>query len=201
MREPSEIQRALVDASDSVLVVIDVQDVFIDKVEPSTAKPLVDKIVWLIKVARCLDVPVVAMAEDIAANGTLTARVLEALPDGTVVHDKDAFALTANPAIAAALEATGRRTAVCVGFETDVCVAQSAIGLLGAGYRVMALRDAVGTTEGDQTVGLERMRDAGVAIGSVKALYYEWTRCVSRLASLKNAFAEIGAARPKGLLL
>jgi len=123
------------------------------------------------------------------------------LPAGTRIHSKDAFGRAGNPEIMAALQATGRRTAVCVGMETDVCVAQTAIGLLGEGYRVVALRDAVATTDWDEEIGIGRMRDAGVIISSVKALYYEWLRGVSGCRRLDNIEPELKAARPANLVM
>lgn len=85
--------------------------------------------------------------------------------------------------------------------ETDVCVAQSAIGLLGEGYKVVTLQDAVASMDADEEIGLNRMRNAGVVISSTKALYYEWIRSVSRSASLKNRLAELEAMRPSTLVL
>ncbi len=201
MRQASDIQQTLIEVDDSVLVLIDIQDYFIAKYDRAKTQALIAKLVWMIKVAGCLDVPILAMAENIQGNGSLTAPILEALPDDVPVHDKDVFGLAGNPHILEALKATGRRTAVCVGMETDVCVAHTAIGLAGLGYKVAALRDGIATTEWDEQIGLERMRDAGVAISSVKALYYEWVRGVSRLSALRNAFAEIDASRPDGLIL
>ena len=75
---------------------------------------------------------------------------------------------------------TGRTTAILVGFETDVCVAQSAIGLLGQGYRVVVVADATGSPGTGHGFGLERMRGAGVLLSSVKGVYYEWVRTVQR---------------------
>ena len=43
---------------------------------------------------------------------------------------KPTFGLAGTPEILDAVKATGRRTAVLVGFETDICVYQSAVGLL-----------------------------------------------------------------------
>ena len=199
MADRKPLTETLVDVDDSVLVVIDVQDHFLRKTD--AARPLVERVVWLIRVARHLGVPVVATAEDIGGTGPLTAAVQEALPEGTTVHDKDSFSLADNPKILAAVEATGRRTAILAGLETDVCVAQSALGLVGAGYRVAALGDAVATTAGGQETGLARMRGAGVVIMTVKSLYYEWLRSVSRSRSLKEAAPEFVHMRPADLLL
>jgi len=201
MSQASAAQRSLVDVDDSILVVIDIQDHFLAKYDRAKSQALVANVAWLSHVARHLDVPVVAMAEDIATTGPLNRTVAEALPDGTKVHDKDFFGLAGNPEILAAVKATGRNTAVCVGMETDVCIAQSAIGLAGEGYKVVVLRDAVASMDGDEEVGLERMRDAGIALSSVKALYYEWLRSVSRTVRLENKFPELEALRPATLVL
>lgn len=195
------VQSTLVDVDDSVLIVIDIQDYFLNKYENAKTQSLIAKVVWLIHVARHLDVPIVAMAEDIERTGPLNDDVAAALPGGIIVHDKDFFGLAGNSEILAAVEATGRGTAICVGMETDVCVAQSAIGLTENGYRTMVLRDAVATTDWDEDIGLNRMRDAGVAIGSVKALYYEWLRSVRRLRAMENRVSELDAIRPANLVL
>ena len=56
---------------------------------------------------------------------------------------KPTFGLAGTPEILEAVLATERRTAVLVGAETDVCVYQSAVGLLDAGLRVIAVEDAI----------------------------------------------------------
>jgi nicotinamidase-related amidase len=73
---------------------------------------------------------------------------------------------------------------VLVGFETDVCVYQSAIGLLDAGLRVMAAEDATFSPGEMHERGLARLRDAGVALTHCKALAYEWVRTVERTGIL-----------------
>ena len=86
--------------------------------------------------------------------------------------------------------------------ETDVCVAQSAIGLLSEGYNVVTLRDAVASMNADEEIGIGRMRDAGVAISSVKALYYEWLRSVTKTVNLGKKVPELETTiRPENLVL
>ncbi len=197
----ADLRKALVEVEDSLLVVIDIQDSFLNKYDNAKTQNLVGKVAWLLAVAQHLDVPVVAMAEAIESNGPLNRTIRDALTEGTKVHNKDFFNLADNPEILAAAEATGRKTAVCVGMETDVCVAQTALGLAAKGYRVVTLKDVVATTEADEEIGLSRMRDAGVVISSVKALYFEWLRSASRSARLRNKAPELEALRPASLVL
>ena len=182
----------------SVLVVIDVQEVFLDKLAAEARAPLVGRIRWLMRVAGALGIPMVAMAEDIEGNGPPVAAVTGTLPEGVGIHDKRFFGLAGQPEILDAIRATGRSQAVLVGLETDVCVAQSALGLQEAGLRVAALSDATGSPGTCHAAGLCRMRDAGVTITTVKGIYYEWVRDLGTLARIKPL---IGPDLPDGLTL
>jgi nicotinamidase-related amidase len=191
----------LVEVDDSFLVVIDIQQVFLDKYDRAKAQSLISKVSWLLGIAAHLRVPVVAMAEDMAESGTLVEGIRAALPEGTPIYNKDFFGACANPEIFRAIVNTNRNTAVCVGVETDVCVMQTALGLLANGFRVIVLHDAVATTEWDERIGIERMRAAGVMIGSVKSLYYEWTRSVSACRGLDASSPLLRSRRPPDLVM
>ena len=77
-----------------------------------------------------------------------------------------------------AVRKTGRNTAVLVGLETDVCVAQSALGLLQEGFDVVAVADACGSPGTGHDFGLKRMKGAGVVVTSAKTVQFEWVRTV-----------------------
>ncbi len=202
MTPPAGIKHRLVEANDSVLVVIDMQDSFFAKYDRAKSQAVIAKAAWLLRVASLLDIPVVAMAEDIPHSGSLNNRIAAALPQGVAVHDKDVFGLGHQPEIRAALDATGRRTAVLIGTETDVCVAHSALSLMEAGYEVVVLKDVTLTTQDDEDIGLMRMRDAGAVITSAKAIYFEWLRSVSGCLALLARAPEIEASdRPPNLVL
>lgn len=170
----------LIDVDDSVLLLVDIQEVFLDKLPEAESTILLERICWLIGVARWAQVPQVAMAEDIRANGSVHPAVAAALSPGAVVHDKMHFGLTAEPEVLEVVRDTGRNTAVLVGLETDVCISQSALGLLERKFRVVVVADAVGSPGPDHAYGLQRMRAAGVAVVGLKGLYYEWMRSVAR---------------------
>jgi isochorismate hydrolase len=85
------LQNSLIDVDDSVLVVIDVQDYFLNKYDRAKSQRLVGNIAWLLRVATYLGVPVVAMGEDIERSGNLNKTIRDALPNGTRIHDKDFF--------------------------------------------------------------------------------------------------------------
>jgi nicotinamidase-related amidase len=170
----------LIDIDDSVLVVIDVQESFLDKLPEAESAILLGRICWLIGVARWARVPQVVMAEDISGNGSVHPTVAGALAPGTLIHDKMDFGLTADGSILQAVRDSKRNTAILVGLETDVCICQSALGLLEQDCRVAVVADAVGSPGPNHAYGLQRMRAAGIVVVGLKGLFYEWMRTVPR---------------------
>jgi nicotinamidase-related amidase len=188
----------LIDDADSVLVVIDTQPGFLGKLEADHAARIEDRIRWLVRVARHLGVPLVVTEEEPDRHGATSEVVRAVLPDDQVRHTKPVFGLAAVPEIVADLERHGRRTAVLCGLETDVCVAQSALGLLDAGWRAVVVRDAVGAPGEAHEQGLARMRDVGVELVGTKGLAYEWLRTVGRAWELDGG---VGDDPPMGIVL
>src|SRR5215831_7907647 len=165
---------ALLDRDDSVLVVVDAQPGFL----PAEAKPAVERMAWLVAVAPRLGVPVKVTEEEPERNGVTDARVANRLPDDTPMFRKPTFGLAAAPEILAAVRATERGTVVIVGCETDVCVAQSAIGLREAGFGCVVVEDATFSPGEMQVLGLARVASEGVTRNHAKGVTYEWLRTV-----------------------
>ena len=180
----------LVDSDDSVLVVVDAQEGFygdrLPRAESGRARQALARIAWLAKVARQLGVPAVLTEEEPQRNGPTYAPLVEACGDAPALV-KPTFGLTGTPEIVERIEGTGRGTAVLVGFETDVCVAQSAIGLRERGMRVVVVEDAVFSPGEMHERGLARMAAEGVERNHCKGLAYEWTRTVERSRSVLGA--------------
>ena len=180
------------------LVVIDVQQYFLAKLPLDQRAPLVARIAWLMRVARALEIPIIATAEDIANDGPCVPELAALLPEGHSVFNKMVFGLYDQADIRAAVVASGRDEFVLVGLETDVCIAHSALGLAGAGHRVAVLEDACGSPPPHHEAGLERLRQAAIVVTNVKGMHYEWVRDLATLAKLKTT---IGGGLPPGLTL
>ncbi len=168
---------SLIEADDSVLVVIDVQEAFLGKLPVEASERLLNNVCWIVKLAMWKQVPLVVTAEEFSQQ-PLARKLVDVLPAGTTVFDKVIFGLAHQPDILAAVEQTGRKTAVLIGLETDVCVMHSAIGLLERGYRVVVVTDATGTPLPGQEIGLSRMQSAGAVMVNMKGLFYEWLRTI-----------------------
>jgi len=181
----------LLERDDSVLVVVDVQPGFLvrkwfSEQDAAAAHAALDRAVWLVSLAARLGIPIVVTEEEPERNGPTDPRVTERLPTQTPVLRKPTFGLAGTPEILAAVRKTGRGTAVVVGCETDVCVAQSAIGLQEQGFDCVVVADATFSPGEMHLRGLERLAAAGIARNHAKGVTYEWLR------SVEDAHAVLG---------
>ena len=188
----------LLDADGCVLAVVDTQEGFLRKLPAAEAAELVDRIRWLCRLAVWLQVPVVVTEEEPERNGATADPVVGALAPGTVRHPKPVFNLAALPAILADASRPGRDTVVLCGLETDVCVAQSALGLLDVGRRVVVVEDAVAAPGRAHEQGLARVSRAGAELIGVKGIAYEWLGTVARATAFGE---ETGRDTPAGIVL
>lgn len=192
---------ALLDRADSQLVIVDAQPGFyppgaaIDRARLTDA---IARVAWLAGVATALGIPVTLTEEDASRNGATDPAVL-ARASGAPVLAKHVFGLADQPDVLGALQVERRQTVVLVGLETDVCVAQSALGLLHAGYRVAVVADATFAPGPMQEHGLARMRDAGVMILHAKGVYYEWVRTLAEARRFEATHPDL--AEPPGFAL
>ena len=190
----------LLERDDSVLVVIDLQPHFwgdrLDGDDAAEVSAAVARAAWLACAAAALGVPAVLTEEDPERNGPTAESMLLAVGRSAPVFTKPVFDLAACPEIMAAIEATGRRTAVLCGFETDVCVTHSAAGLMEAGYRVVVAVDAVYSPAGARAYGLARLRDLGVELVHCKGIYYDWVRTLEAALAFEREHPDL--AEPPG---
>jgi nicotinamidase-related amidase len=192
----------LLERDDSILLVIDAQPAFYGDGPddlPAAMHGALARVAWLAGVAAALGVPVVVTEEDATGNGPTGAAIVAALPAATAVFDKVVFGAADQPDILAALESSGRRTAVVVGLETDVCVAHTALGLLDRGFRVGVVDDATFAPGDMHAAGLRRAAAAGAEVVHAKGVYYEWARTLAAARAFQDAHPDL--ATPPGFAL
>lgn len=196
MNKKDCISKCLIQSVDSALIIIDPQEHFLDKLGKQSARLLVKRIIWLIGVAKMMEIPVIVTAEDIPNLGGISMGIAKALASDTRIFNKMSFGFAAQSDILRAIRLTGRKTLALTGMETDVCIAHSALGLLGLDYQVVVIPEAVSSPDNGHKAGLERIKNAGGVIMPLKNLYYEWVRTVRKD---KEVMRRMGA--PPGIIL
>jgi nicotinamidase-related amidase len=192
----------LLDRDDSLLLAIDPQPAFYGDEPGSEPVPLAQALAraaWVAGIATALVIPAIVTEEDAARNGATAAAIVAALPMAPPAFAKHVFGAADQPDILAAIEATGRRTVVIVGLETDVCVAHTALGLLDRGFRVAVVEDATYAPGPMHDAGLRRIADAGAAVMHAKGVYYEWVRTLHAARAVERDHP--GLADPPGFRL
>jgi nicotinamidase-related amidase len=158
-------------ADDTALLVIDVQEKLIDLLPDHEA--IVWNVARLIDAAGILSVPIAATEQYPKGLG----RTVEALTSRLKVRpsEKVTFSCGSCGEIFSALDRNDvSRVAVC-GIETHVCVQQTVLDLLAAGFRVYVAADAVGARRDiDHQVALRRMEASGATLTTTEAILFEW---------------------------
>ena len=162
----------LIDAANSYLLVIDIQEKLVPAVHQSDT--LIERSRWLIEIAHKLEVPVLSSEQYPQGLGRTVGPVAEVLGERPA-EEKLHFSCAAEPSCLAAMDALGREQAVVIGMETHVCVLQTALGLRQLGREVFVVGDVVSSRDPvDKDLALARMRQAGVWVVSREMVVFEW---------------------------
>ena len=161
----------LLRADRSMLLVVDVQARLVPAIHDGVA--LVERVVWLVRLAQALGVPVAATEQYPQGLGPTVPALAALLPRGAI-GEKAHFSCTAAGCLPA-LPGAERPQVVLAGTEAHVCVLQTAFGLVAEGREVYVVADAVGSrAPADRLLALERMSRRGVGVVSGEMVGFEW---------------------------
>lgn len=164
----------LLDRELCFLLVVDMQERLVPAMLES--ERVVGNALRLVAAARRLAVPVLMTEHCPNKIGPLVPALRSAVAPEAILT-KVHFAAAREPDCAARFAALGRPLAVLAGTETHVCVLQSALSLLDAGYRPVVVSDAVSSrSPHDRDDALRRLRDAGVGIVTTEMVIFEWLK-------------------------
>lgn len=129
---------------------------------------------WLVEVARELAVPILATEQYPQGLGVTLQSLLSLLKSEEIL-EKIHFSAYREPHLQAALADSGRRQIVLCGTEAHVCVLQTALDLISAGYQVFVVAEACGSRrDSDKQLALRRLQQAGAVIVSREMVAFEW---------------------------
>jgi nicotinamidase-related amidase len=178
------------------LLVVDVQDKLLERIIDRDT--VIANSVRLVKAAQCLQMPVWATEQYPKGLGPTTASIATLIPHRPA---KTTFHCCAVPQLLEQLYGRRIRHVTLAGIEAHVCVAQTALELLGLGFRVQIPADAVGSRHKlDWEFALRRLENAGASVTTTEAVLFEWTEASDRpefkaiSALVKEADRERGLA-------
>ena len=158
----------LMKAEQSTLLLIDVQEKLMPAI--SQGAEVIDRCTTLAIIAGLLEVPVIGteqLPEKLGSNvesirelcnTTVGKTHFDACPDGLIDELPE-----------------GRQHIIIGGCETHVCMLQTALSWLDAGYKVWVVADATGSRNDlDRDVALDRLHQSGARIVTTEMVAFEW---------------------------
>lgn len=155
----------------TAILVIDFQEKLVPVIPDAVM--IQANLVILAKAAGILGVPLLVTEQYPKGLGSTVPALAEELGEVARI-EKTSFSCFGEPFFVDNLRRTGVDTLILGGVEAHVCVAQTALEALDAGYKVHILADAVGSRNPEHAkIALERLRDAGGQISCTEMALFE----------------------------
>jgi nicotinamidase-related amidase len=179
---PSGGGQALLDPSDTVMLLLDHQAGLFQTVKDIGVAELRANTVMLAKLATLLKIPVITTAsEPNGPNGPLMPEIHQFAPHAVYVPRKGEVNAWDNEDFVKTVRATGRKTLIMAGVWTSVCVMFPALDAKAAGFKVYAVTDASGDpSELASRTTVARFVQAGIVPTSTNAVLSETHRTWNR---------------------
>ena len=160
------------------LVVIDVQQRLVPTMPPDVYADVLKNIGFMVKCCEVLEVPVTVTEQYPKGLGHTVPELTGA--GGQPVVEKVSFGCCGEPIFNERLDLLDRPQILVAGMEAHVCVYQTVLGLLEAGYQVHLLRDAiVSRGETDYLNALDLARQAGAIVTTVETAAFQMLQTAS----------------------
>jgi len=160
-----------INRADAVLVVVDIQE------RLAAAMPHKDDVIetatFLVRACDAMGVPVIVTRQYVAGLGDTVSELADVLGNREPI-DKLTFSCMGTPEFREAISKPGRRQVLLAGMETHVCVSQTALDLMGAGYEVSVLADGVCSRRShDHEIAVRRLATVGASVTVAESVIYE----------------------------
>lgn len=163
---------AIADPAESVLVLVDCQERLWKVIHERDA--LEARLLTLLRGAAALEIPILVTEQNPKGLGPTLPSLREAAGDATVLS-KMTFSCFGDDGFREQMRRLDRETLVVAGIEAHICVAQTALDTLGAGFSVQVVADGCGSRNPRNLgFGLTRMDRAGTVITTVESLLFDW---------------------------
>lgn len=129
----------------------------------------------LLRLAEVIGIPVILTTQYSKALGNAHPEIVR-LARGVQPFDKSNFGCFGDPRFLRYLreQAPRANTLLVAGIESHICVTQTALGAMAAGYVVHVAADATSSRTLDNwQIGLKRMERAGAVLSSTEMMVYE----------------------------
>lgn len=161
----------LLDASESLLLVVDMQPTFMAPIHRIQA--VQDRVLCLVKAAQLKGVPILHTEQYPERMGGTEESIQAAI--GQPAFGKLSFSCMGEPKFVEALEAHGKTQIILCGIETHICISQTAHDLMEEDVEVVLASDAISArTHSMHQIGMSRLKELGCISAHSESILYEW---------------------------
>ena len=162
----------LINVSNSILVVIDVQDKLINSIHENSI--IVENISKLINIFNTLSLPVIYSEQYPKGLGITVDKIKEKLKDNSELVIKNNFSCWKEKSFVKLLSSKNKKQILVCGIETHICILQTALDLVKNKFTTFVIKDAVGSRQHDNhKEGINRMREESVKIVTLEMVLFE----------------------------
>lgn len=155
----------------TVLAVIDIQGKLAELM--CERKSLYRNVRILIQSAKILGIPIIWSQQVPESLGETAGQISELLSGHRPVN-KSSFSCCGSEEFNSRLGSFSRPQIILSGIEAHICIYQTGRDLIREGYEVTVALDAVSSRRPeDKETAIQRMRDAGVKIGTTEMILFE----------------------------
>ncbi|NLI32956.1 MAG: isochorismatase family protein [Deltaproteobacteria bacterium] len=159
---------------ESLLLVIDFQAAMLKVID--TWEITAGKVKQLIRAANALEVPILLTEQYRKGLGETIPEVLDEM-ESPAIFQKEHFSACLEKDFLSTVASFDRGKMILVGMETHVCVLQTGLDLIKAGYQVHLVADAVASrTPENRQIAIDCFRQAGAVITSAEIVIFQWAR-------------------------
>jgi nicotinamidase-related amidase len=174
-------------------LIIDVQEFFLAQTDKRLRSNIEANTKNFARLLGYFRIPmVVTLERPTDQKGALPKEINKYLRGAAKIFEKDFFDLTKEKEIADHIARLNKKQVIVAGCETDVCVLQSCLGLLGLCYDVYVMEELVFSSSRDVDAAITRMKAEGAVFLTYKSLYYELIEAVEGGRHRENVVATFG---------
>ena len=167
---------SLIDAGNSFLIIIDIQEKLIKHIE--NKDDVVNSAIAAIDIFKNLNLPVLCSEQYPQGLGKTISQIdvlIEKLKVPKIF--KTSFSCCGSEENIKTISSFKKKQVIICGIETHICVLQTAFDLKKNGYDVFVLTDGVGSrNKTDYKLGINRLSSAGISLINLEMMIFELTR-------------------------
>ena len=137
-------------------------------------KKVAGKVNQLIQAANILGIPILLTEQYKKGLGETHPEILREIKT-PMLCQKEHFSACMEPEFFSTIHSFRRNKVIVVGMETHVCVLQTCLDLIKAGFQIHLVADAVASREiENRDIAIDLLRQAGALISSAEIIIFQW---------------------------